>query len=191
MRLSPAIRRGVLTVHLTASLGWLGSVAAYLVLAVAGLNSSDPMLVRGSYIAADLIMWWMIVPLSFGALITGIVVALATPWGLFRHYWVVATLVLNVLSIIPLLQHAQGTGRVARVAAIKALSATDLSGPRDELVTTAAAALGMLLVAMALNVYKPRGLTRWGWRKQRERRAASRWRAAEASDGPAAVAGPR
>lgn len=185
MRLSPAIRKGVLTVHLTASLGWLGSVAAYLVLAVAGLNSSDAMFVRGSYIGADLIMRFMIVPLSFGALTTGIVIALATPWGLFRHYWVVVTLVLNVFSIIPLLLHAQGTSRVARAAAIRALSATDLSGSRNELVTTAAAALVMLLVAMTLNVYKPRGLTPWGWRKQRERRAASRWRAAEASDGPA------
>lgn len=170
MRLSPAVRRGLLTVHLTASLGWLGSVAAYLVLAIAGLNGSDTMLVRGSYIGADLLMRFMIVPLSFGALITGVAIALATPWGLFRHYWVVVTLVLNVFSIIPLLQHAQGTSRIARLAASGALSATDLPGPRDELVTTAAAALVMLLVAMTLNVYKPRGLTSWGWRKQRERR---------------------
>jgi hypothetical protein len=29
----------------------------------------------------------------------------------------------------------------------------------------------VLLVVLALNVYKPRGLTRYGWRKQREERA--------------------
>jgi hypothetical protein len=36
----------------------------------------------------------------------------------------------------------------------------------------AGAALVLLLVATTLSVYKPRGLTRYGWRKQREQRAA-------------------
>jgi len=37
----------------------------------------------------------------------------------------------------------------------------------------AALALLVLLVATVLAVYKPRGMTRYGWRKQHEQRAVS------------------
>ena len=37
----------------------------------------------------------------------------------------------------------------------------------------ASAAVLALLVATTLSVYKPRGVTPYGWRKQREQRSAS------------------
>ncbi len=37
----------------------------------------------------------------------------------------------------------------------------------------AAAGLVLLLAAAALSVYKPRGLTRYGWRRQQEQRRAA------------------
>jgi hypothetical protein len=60
------------------------------------------------------------------------------------------------------------------------LTTGDLRDMRVQLVVTAAAALVLLLVATALNVYKPKGLTPYGWRKQQERIAmgASRGRRA-------------
>ncbi|MCA1709620.1 MAG: DUF2269 domain-containing protein, partial [Actinobacteria bacterium] len=33
--------------------------------------------------------------------------------------------------------------------------------------------LALLLLVQVLNIYKPRGLTRYGWRKEQGRRAAS------------------
>ena len=180
MPMSPAVRKGMLIVHLATSIGWLGAVTAFLALAIAGLTSNDALLVRASYIAANVIMLAVIVPLSFSSLLTGLVMALGTSWGLFRHYWVIVSLVLNIFATIALLVHTRPAGEVARMAATMSLTTGDLRDMRVQLVVTAAAALVLLLVATALNVYKPKGLTPYGWRKQQERIAmgASRGRRA-------------
>ncbi len=39
MIMPPQLRKLALTVHVTASVGWLGAVAAFLALAIAGLTS--------------------------------------------------------------------------------------------------------------------------------------------------------
>ncbi|MGG1556145.1 hypothetical protein [Paenibacillus ferrarius] len=52
------------------------------------------------------------------------------------------------------------------------LSSSDLR-VQIQLVVAAGAALLVLLVATTLAVYKPRGLTRYGWRKQHEQRKES------------------
>ena len=36
---------------------------------------------------------------AISALITGVLLSLATPWGLFRHYWVAISLALTALSV--------------------------------------------------------------------------------------------
>jgi hypothetical protein len=52
------------------------------------------------------------------------------------------------------------------------LSGADLLGLRNPSpVVHAGGALLLLLVAATLSVYKPRGMTRYGQRKQREQRA--------------------
>jgi hypothetical protein len=110
--------------------------------------------------------WFVIVPLSVAALLTGLVQSLGTSWGLFRHYWVVAKLALTVLATIILLVHTQPIGRVAAVAAETILSSTDLRQLRIQLVADAGAALMALLVATTLSVYKPWGLTSDGRRNE-------------------------
>jgi hypothetical protein len=116
--------------------------------------------------------WAVIVPLCFASLVTGVIESLATPWGLFRHYWVVAKLVLTLLATGVLLVHTQPIGLLAHAAAQATLGA-DLRSVRIQLLVDAAAALFVLLVATVLAVYKPRGMTRYGWRKQHKSRAAT------------------
>jgi hypothetical protein len=53
----------------------------------------------------ELTGWYVIVPLAVAALLTGLVMALGTPWGLFRHYWVLISLVLTILATVVLLLH--------------------------------------------------------------------------------------
>src|SRR5260370_198053 len=79
-------RRIALTAHITFAGGWLGGGAALLPLAIVGLTSQDAQLVRSVYLAMALIARWVIVPLSFAPLVTGPILSLGTPWGLFRHY---------------------------------------------------------------------------------------------------------
>ncbi|MBA2455119.1 MAG: hypothetical protein H0V48_01050 [Nocardioidaceae bacterium] len=171
--MTPRLRKFALTAHVVSSVGWLGAVAGFLVLAVAGLTSQDAQMVRAAYLAMELITWFVIVPLSLASLLTGLVQSLGTTWGLSRHYWVVAKLLLTVLATAILLVHTQPISYVARVAAETTLSSADLRGLRIQLVADAGAALLVLLVTTTLSVYKPRGMTPYGRRKQHEQRTVS------------------
>jgi hypothetical protein len=174
MTTTSALRKFALTAHVTSSVGWLGAVAGFLALAVAGLTSPDAQRVRAAYLAMELTGWFVIVPLSLASLVTGLVQSLATKWGLFRHYWIVVKLLIAIFATIVLLLHMQPTSHLAGVAAETALSSADLAGLRIQLVADAGAALLVLLVATTLAVYKPRGMTGYGARKQREEGAADR-----------------
>ncbi|HWJ76045.1 MAG TPA: hypothetical protein VNX29_23000 [Kaistia sp.] len=171
MIMTPRLRKFMLAAHVTSSVGLLGAVAGFLVLAIAGLISQDAQIVRAAYPAMDLIARFVIVPLAFAALLIGLVQSLGTKWGLFRHYWVLAKLVLTALDAIVLLPQMQLIGYMADVAADTTLSGSYLREARMTLVAHAGGGLLVLLVPMALSVYKPRGRTRYGWRKLQERRA--------------------
>lgn len=164
MTMTLGLRKFALTAHVTASVGWLGAVAGFLVLAIAGLTSQDAQLVRATYLAMELTGWCVIVPLSLASLPTGLVMSLGTEWGLFRHYWVVAKLLITVLTTGLLLVHMQPVGHLARVVAETTLARGELAGLRVQLVADAGAALLALLTATALSVYKPRGMTPYGRR---------------------------
>ena len=110
--------------------------------------------------------------MSIAALLTGIVQSLGTSWGLFRHYWVLAKLLITAVSTVLLLSHMRGISFVAAIAGQMALGSGDLRALRVQLAIDAGAALGALLVTTLLSVYKPRGLTPYGWRKQRAERTA-------------------
>lgn len=164
----PNIRRFVRLAHIIITVGWLGSVASFLALAITGLTSSNTQIVRSVYLSMDLVTLYVIVPLSIvPLLVTGPILSLGTPWGLFRHYWIVVKLVINILSTGILLVHLQPIHYLAQVAAERALSTTE-RGMQVQLVLAAAVGLLALVVQTGLAVYKPRGLTPYGWRKQTE-----------------------
>jgi hypothetical protein len=127
---------------------------------------------NAAYLGMDLVTRFVIVPLSIAPLITGPLLSLGTPWGLFRHYWILAKLVITILSTLILLIHVQPISYLSHAAAEGTLSSADHS-LRIQMVAAASAALVALLVATALAVYKPRGMTRYGWRKQYEERTQS------------------
>src|SRR5713101_3700182 len=174
MMMTPALRKFALTTHVTSSVGWLGAVAGFLALAITGVTIQDPQTVRAAYLSMHLITWFVIVPFSLAGFLTGLVQSLGTPWGLFRHYWVVTKLLLTTLATIILLVHTQPIDRVAAVAAQTTLGIGDLRQLRIQLVGDASAALFVLLVTTTLSVYKPWSMTPYGLRMQNEMTAA--WR---------------
>lgn len=170
MVMRPGTRKFVLSVHLVFSVGWIGTVLAYLALGVSAATTTDAQTVRSAWSAMELTGWYVIVPLALGSLASGLLMALGTKWGLFRHYWVIISFALTLLSNVVLLLHmptVSATADVAREAEGVGLDALggDLLHP--------GVGLALLLVIQVLNVYKPPGLTRYGWRKQQERRRAS------------------
>ena len=177
-RMAPPLRKFVLTVHIITSVGWIGAAAAFLPLAIIVLSSQDNQVVRSAYLAMDVIARFIIVPSSLGAFLTGTVLSLFTPWGLFRHYWVLLKFLINVVAILVLLSYMNTLSQLVGVATKATLSSAALLGLRAPTsVAHAGGALLFLLVATVLSVYKPRGLTRYGWRKQQEQRYASKARA--------------
>ncbi|WP_240740858.1 hypothetical protein [Deinococcus sp. Arct2-2] len=75
MPLTPGLRKFSLTVHVSASMGWLGAVAAFLALAVTGVTSADVQTVRAISIALEPLTRWVIVPLALASLLSGVVQA--------------------------------------------------------------------------------------------------------------------
>jgi hypothetical protein len=181
MIMTPRLRTFALTAHVTSSVSWLGAVAAFLALAVAGLTSQDAQMVRSAYVATELITWFVIVPLAFASLLTGLVVSLGSQWGLFRHYWVLVKFVLTILATFLLLLHTRPIGILAGVARETTLSSADVGPLQIQLVVDAGAALLALLVNVTLSVYKPRGVTAYGRRKQHEERVGPSGRAPSAT----------
>ena len=103
--MTPALGKANFTTHVATSVAWLGSVVSFLVLSIAGITSTDPNVVRGAYMAMNIIGAYVIVPLSLAALLSGVVQSLGTPWGLFRQYWVVVKLSLTLGATALLLLH--------------------------------------------------------------------------------------
>lgn len=166
MTLSPPLRRLMLLAHVVTSVSFLGAVVTFLSLAVVGLSGSDPQRVRTAYLAMDMTTWSVIVPLCFASLLTGLVLSLGTTWGLVRHYWVLIKLLITVLVTLILVIHTVPIRRMADMAVAVDLTSSDLVGARVQLIVASGAAVLALLVTTALSIYKPRGLTRYGWRRQ-------------------------
>lgn len=171
MIMSPGIRKFVLTTHITTTVGWLGAVTAFLGLAVVGVTSPSAQTVRGVYLAMQPTAWYVLAPLSFASLLTGIVQSLGSAWGLFRHYWVLFKLMIAVFATFVLLMYMETFAVMARIAADPS---ADLSIVRNfSPLIHATLALVLLLVATVLAVYKPRGMTAYGRRKLGERPTTS------------------
>src|SRR5262245_20699768 len=171
MTMPPRLRNVVLTAHLVVSVGWLAAAVAYAGLVVAALKSQDAQMVRATYLAIQPMLWFAIVPLAFAALLTGIAQSLGTPWGLFRHYWVIFKLVLTVIATGILLKNTatvDGWSALARETA-----STDVNGLKGQLIHAVGGVVVLLLITV-LGVCKPKGMTRYGWRKHHEQGRSTR-----------------
>lgn len=172
--MTPGLRKLTITAHVTFSVGWLGAVAAFLVLSIAGLTSHNAEVVRGAYLSMDLISRFIVIPMCFAAVATGLLQALGTPWGLFRYYWIVLKFGLAIFATFALLVHQLAAmaeaAKLVSGATAETLFSAEFAPLKTELVRAPSLAILLLLMVTTLGVYKPWGLTRYGRRKQQERR---------------------
>jgi Predicted integral membrane protein (DUF2269) len=139
-------RNTLLTVHIALAVGLLGDSAGYLAVAIRTSALDDPALVHDSVKTLEMFSLVFGIPLSFGALLTGIALGLGTGWGVFKYPWVVAKLALITSVIL--------------VGALVLSSGMDemLDGRGDatgRLIAGAAYDVVALIVATALAVFKP------------------------------------
>lgn len=162
-------RQAVLTVHLISSVGWIGADLGLLVLAITALTSDTPRVGQGACVALAFLATWITAPVSVIALVSGVLLSMVTRWGVFRHTWVVVSLVLNALMVV-LVVFALGPlyrGVEHLVLAAPATSpvADILGGQRDQIMVPPCVAFVVLTGVTIINVYKPWG--RFGWFRRR------------------------
>jgi hypothetical protein len=163
MTMSPRSRKLALTVHVASSVGWIGAVVTFIGISAIGLTGDDATTVRGAYLVMEPAARFVLVPLAVLSLLTGVIQSLGTAWGLFQHYWVVFKLAITVFATAVLLLYLRTFAAMAEAAAD---STVELAGVRNSSpLLHAVLALVLLLFALVLAVYKPRGLTRSGLRR--------------------------
>jgi hypothetical protein len=165
MVMTPGWRRLTLTCHVVTSVGWAGAVLVFMALGIIAMSSTDAGTVRAVYLVLEPAGWLALVPLAVASLVTGLIQSLGTAWGLLRHYWVIFKLVINLGAVGVLLLYMQTLGFLAHVAADTPVTPEDVTVLRSPSVTLhSALALGLLVTATVLAVYKPRGVTSYGRR---------------------------
>ncbi|HEX6989685.1 MAG TPA: DUF2269 family protein [Bacillota bacterium] len=140
------MRKLLLTVHIIVSVGLLGDSAGYLAVAIRAAAASDPAIAEVSYRTLRMFAYVFGIPLSFAALLTGLLLGFGTPWGVFRYPWVVAKLLL-IVSVIAVGALVLNGGMDAMISG--------RGGAEGQLIAGAAYDVVALMVATALSVYKP------------------------------------
>ena len=163
MEITPGLRRFALTTHVTSSIGWIGAVLVFLALAVIGLTSQDPQMVRGVYLVMEHAAWLTLVPLAFATLVTVLVMSLGTTWGVLLHYWVVFKLAITLFATLVLLMYMQTFRQMAAAAADPATGLHMVRNPSP--LVHSVLALVILLIATVLAIYKPQAMTPYGRRR--------------------------
>lgn len=164
-RLPRRVRVTVLTVHIVTSVGWMWLIGALVALEVISLLTNDPAHRAGISAAMAMIALWVLIPVVSVSVISGLVLALSTPWGLIQHWWVIAKCAIaGALTVIGLLL----------LPRLPQIIAEDFEPVRQPTLVTRSVALMLLLMATGLSVVKPWGRTPHGRRVQRAGRERHR-----------------
>ncbi|MFD5386562.1 DUF2269 domain-containing protein [Streptomyces sp. NPDC127074] len=154
------VRRGLLVVHVVVSVGWLGLTLGMLALGITGAVADSAEEAGAVYRSMNVLGDWLLIPISLLSLVSGIVLALGTPWGLARHRWVYVKFWLTLLTTAAtaFALRAGINSAMADVVADRAVGAT-----RD-LVVAPSVSLSIYTFLTAISVIKPWGLTARGRR---------------------------
>lgn len=154
-------RRALLTVHIAASVGWLGVSLAMLTLGLFGRLSADPRSVASAYWAAHVFVDVLVIPLSLLSLVSGTWLALVTTWGLFRRTWVLTKFVLTVITTTLGLVLLRPAVMAAYRDSSPGGDPAKLHDAARSLLVAGCVSTATYLFVTAVSVFKPWGRTRW------------------------------
>lgn len=160
-RLPQTARKSMVVVHVVVSVSWLALMLCLLTLGTTALATNNADTLRTAYRAMGMLGNALIIPLSLLTLVSGLMLGLATPWGLFRYYWVSAkfwlTLAATVASIFALTARLHDAADAVARHPVGPISAMDLGFIRYNMVIVPAVALLLYLANVILSVFKPWG----------------------------------
>ncbi len=162
-RLPRRVRVAVLTVHVVTSVGWLGLLGSLVALEVLCLATVDPAGQAWIDAAMAALAVWVLTPVVFSAVVSGLVLALSTPWGLVQHWWVLAKCAIAITLT--------ATGVALMLPGPRQIVLGDVEATHLQTLVVRSAALMLLLVATSISVVKPWGKTPHGRRAQLGKRS--------------------
>ncbi|MYV99201.1 DUF2269 family protein [Streptomyces sp. SID3343] len=156
-RFSRSVRRAVNSGHVVFAVGLLGAEWAMLLTSVVARSTDDPTLRHSGYRLMQVFALGGGIPFSVLSLISGVLLCLYTPWGLWKHLWIKVKIVLLLAVIVT------GVGVVSQFVH-RLMSASAPGGDADALPALQTWHLAAvifqilaLIVATALSVFKPAG----------------------------------
>lgn len=158
-RLSSRARKLLLTTHVIASVGLIGSSAGTLGVALIAAGAEPATDAHVLYSADQTLIFALAIPLSAIALITGLALGLRTHWGVLRHTWVTAKLGLLLMVIVngalvirPLIGHL--------VDVTSSATSQDPGSARWAMPAAVAVNIVFTIAAAGLATFKPGGRLR-------------------------------
>jgi hypothetical protein len=162
--LSRGWHKATLVAHIVSAGAWIGVDVIVAVLVLTGRFGGDLALRSLAYQALATFVVWPMLAAGLVSLATGLVLGLATTWGLLRYWWVAVKLALNlvlctliVLVLRPGMDEVAGYGR-------DLLSGSPDPAAVSSLFFPPAVSLTTLTLATVLAVFKPWGRIRPGRR---------------------------
>ena len=155
-RLGVRTRKAVLVLHLASVGSWLGIDVVMAVLTVTAMGTSDESTKALCFRVLELVTIWPMTISGLTCLVTGMLLALGSKYGLTKYWWVVVKLVINLLlSTLVLVSLRPGVAELADRG-----EANDLDVPLGDMIYPPIVSPTLLMVAVVLSVFKPWGLLR-------------------------------
>jgi hypothetical protein len=131
--------------HILTSVGWMAQAMALCVLLAVGLAADDIAVRDAATTMAQRIDGRLLAPMAGVSACTGIVLAAATPWGFFLHWWVLTKFTISMVQLY---------------AGIFVLSPALTAGPSLRLVVGTALMAGAIAFQGWVSIRKPWGRVR-------------------------------
>ncbi|MFD5337065.1 DUF2269 domain-containing protein [Streptomyces hawaiiensis] len=146
--------------HVTSAAGWLGLTLGLLALGITATTTGSAVTVEASVRAMKLFADWLLLPVAFLTLLSGLLLSLGTVWGLARYRWVYTKFWLTLATVT-------ATVFALRPGVNSAVAAVAAGGPlpdAGDVLFGPVVSLSAYLFMTAISVLKPWGTTRRGKR---------------------------
>ncbi|WP_405861230.1 DUF2269 domain-containing protein [Streptomyces sp. NBC_00090] len=162
MRLKRPARRATLVVHVVSAASWLGLALGLLALGITAATTESAPVLEASVRSMKTMVDWLVFPVALLTLLTGLLMALASNWGLARHRWIYTKFWLTLAMIA-------GTFFGFRDAIVNTYTDVTAGHPladAGDVLLGPMVSLASYVFMMTISILKPWGLTKHG-RKQR------------------------
>ncbi|SDZ80839.1 hypothetical protein SAMN05421743_101280 [Thalassobacillus cyri] len=160
MKLSRNTKKGLVTIHLLFAAIMFGATITLILLSGGISATDDAQVMQRNYEVMHLISTTIVRGSTFATIITGILLSMMTPWGLFKFYWIIAK---EVLSLILFTVNIWGMSAWTNRALQQINNTQDAIYPaalQVDLWIGLTIQLVSLILIYGLSVYKP-----WGKKK--------------------------